>query len=275
MSSNRAILTTNQTAPPPGSMRMLTASDPYVMTEVVEKSAKDWSKIEAYSHGVTYTQGSFAIGTTIRPSPIRIIADTCILTHMDTDHIRTILYTGNLHRHLTAYANTFQAGQCKNLVMLSKESNMTTHADLFTFASYNAHADLKAHNIIQMYADLLEKVADPLKGYEKYQAANWDGHGAEAITAATLDYARKLFKALPTTLGSPDVAPAGDGSIALEWVPDHHHKLSKLFLDIGPGEEWCAYWKLHDGHFDTVTHEGFHPTTTKAVLKDLFDHLSK
>jgi hypothetical protein len=252
-------------------MRFLTSTDPYVMTEVVEKGPPvDWCKIDAY------TQGSLALGTAVKPSPMKMIVDTCIFTHLDVDHIwPRVFVPANLHRHFAARTATFEAASCKNLVMLLKDTNLTANAGLVAFSAFNAHADLKADNIIRMYADLLEKVADPLKGYEKYRAANWDGHGAEAITAATLEYARKLIKALPTTLGTPDVAPAGDGSIALEWIPDHHATLSKLFLDIGPGEEWCAYWKLHDGHFDTVTHEGFHPTTTKAVLQDLFDHLSK
>jgi hypothetical protein len=79
---------------------------------------------------------------------------------------------------------------------------------------------------------------------------------------------------MPDTLGKPDAAPAGDGTIALEWVPDQHYSLAKLFLDIGPGETWCAYWRLRNGHFDTVTHLGFDPTKTKAILQDLFEHLS-
>jgi hypothetical protein len=271
VSTTRAIPTTNETAPPPDAMHMLAAIDPYVMTEVVERStSRDWTEIEAY------TQGSVAMGTTIKPVPMRMIFDVCIYTHMDTDHVRPALFhTGNLHRHFLTYATTFDEAKCKNLIMLCKETNLTAHAELFTFAAYNAHADIKAANIIQVYADLLQKDSDPLKGYEKYQTDNWDGHGAEAITAATLDYARKLMKVMPTSLGGPDVAPAADGTIALEWVPDDHHTLSKLFLDIGPEEEWTAYWRLHNGHFDTVTHGGFHPSSTQAILKDLFGYLSK
>jgi hypothetical protein len=248
-------------------MRLLTSADPYVMAEVLDKGTSvDWRKIDAY------TQGSLALSTEVKPSPMKVAVDTCIFTHFDVDHV---FFPANLLRHFAARTDTFEAASCKNLIMLLKDTNLTAHAGLFAFSAFNAHAGLKADNILGMYADLLEKVADPLKGYEKYRATNWDGHGAEAITATTLEYARKFIKALPTTLGTPDVAPAGDGSIALEWIPGHHATLSKLFLDIGPGEEWCAYWKLHDGHFDTVTHEGFHPTTTKAVLQDLFDHLSK
>src|SRR5258707_216062 len=86
-----------------------------------------------------------------------------------------------------------------------------------------------------------------LSGYEQYEVANWDGRDALPITSETLAYARKLMRVMPKTLGEPDVAPAADGSIALEWIPDDPtRKLNKLFLDIGPAEEWCAYWTLRD-----------------------------
>ncbi|MCK1322773.1 hypothetical protein IVA94_18100 [Bradyrhizobium sp. 156] len=266
MNTTRIVPTTNDTAPP-GAMLIVAASDPYGMTEVVEAGTRrDWTKIEAYA------QGSMAIGTAVKSEPMRIVIDTGLYN----DHVRApLLHEANLHRQVLTHAIEFDAVKCKNLIMLSRESSLTAHERVCTFTSYNAHADIKAANIIQLYADLLEEFSDQLKGYEKFQTANWDGHGAEAINASTLAYARKLTKVMPTSLGAADFAPAADGTIALEWVPDEHPTLSKLFLDIGPGEEWTAYWKLRDGQFDTVTSRGFHPVTTSSILQNLFDHLSK
>ena len=79
---------------------------------------------------------------------------------------------------------------------------------------------------------------------------------------------------MPTNLGHPDAAPAADGSIALEWVSeDTAHKLDKLFLDIGPGEEWRAYWQLRSGEFGRLPHAGY-SDETKIVLENLFNDLS-
>jgi hypothetical protein len=238
-----------------------------VAIDVIEKPTTDWGKVEAY-----YTQRRFSVGTAIKP--LCPTTDTCVFTQLDIDHVRAGMYFQALDLMHFCDATTFNAAvTCKNLMLLLPASNLTT--DVFPIIHHGPHVRVKPNNALWLYHDLFERVIDPLKGYDKYQTANWDGYGAEAITAATLDYARRLMKAMPTAFGRPDVAPAADGTIALEWVPDHHHKLCKLFLDIGPGEEWTAYWKLRNDHFDTVTHRGFEPTTTSAILKDLFDHLSK
>lgn len=120
-----------------------------------------------------------------------------------------------------------------------------------------------------------ETVPEHLIGFEQYSAPNWDGFDAVAIAPQTLSYARKLMRVLPSTLGEPDTAPAADGSIALQWVPEgRKHPLEKLFLDIGPGEEWRAYWTMKDGS------RGRQPGTlvndnTKIILEQLFRKLSK
>jgi len=74
-----------------------------------------------------------------------------------------------------------------------------------------------------------------LRGYERYSVSNWDGDDAEPITKETLDYAHLVMMGLPDNFGPPEASPGLDGSIALEWVPENHNKLHKLFLDIGPG----------------------------------------
>jgi len=249
-------------------MGMLSLGDPFAIADVTEKGAPtDWGKVEAY------TQGSFALATALQRMPLRVIFDTCVLTHLDIDHVRSALFhSANFNRHLAASYHT--AASCKNLMLLLPESNLTTNASVFSVVGYNAHEDLKPSDALWLYTDLLERSADPLDGYEQYEKADWDGHGAEPITAVTLEYARRLMKIMPTSLGTPDAAPAGDGCIALEWVPeDQTHKLDRLFIDIGPGEVWRAYWSLRSGEFNRVTGQGFFDDT-KAVLKDIFQQLS-
>jgi hypothetical protein len=85
-----------------------------------------------------------------------------------------------------------------------------------------------------------------LKGYEKYSTENWDGHGALAISPETRSSAATVINALPKHFGAPDAAPAADGTIGLEWIPESG-SFKKLFIDIGPGTLWRAYWRLSTG----------------------------
>jgi hypothetical protein len=115
--------------------------------------------------------------------------------------------------------------------------------------------------------------ANSLEGYEQYSEPNWDGYNAEPITAETLQYARWLLKVIPETLGPPDIAPSADGSIGLEWVPESG-SLRKLFLDIGPGQEWRAYWNRRNGEFGRLPGRWLSPIT-KHTLQKLFNDLSR
>jgi hypothetical protein len=66
-----------------------------------------------------------------------------------------------------------------------------------------------------------------LDDYEQYAQPNWDGYGADPITAETLAMARTLANlfAIP-----PDTSPGADGGVCFEWVGSD----SKVFLDVGP-----------------------------------------
>lgn len=115
-------------------------------------------------------------------------------------------------------------------------------------------------------------VLEELASYDTFEEPNWDGHDAQPITKETLDYARRIVRLLPDTLGAPDIAPSADGSIGLEWVPDHG-PLTKLFMDIGPGVQWHAYWQRDNGDIGRVSGAEIRPPT-RTVLHNLFAELS-
>jgi hypothetical protein len=117
------------------------------------------------------------------------------------------------------------------------------------------------------------EIVATLKEYEKLTEKNWDGYGAEPISKETIAYARRLLRIMPVVFGPPDISPGADGSIALEWHPTTG-SVRKLFLDIGPGEEWSAYWKRRTGEFQRMPGYGF-GDATKRILQSLFDDLSK
>jgi hypothetical protein len=102
---------------------------------------------------------------------------------------------------------------------------------------------------------------------------NWDGYGAEAIEAATIEAARSFVAMLPPTLGTPDVAPGADGTIGLEWA-FLDRPVRKLFIDIGPGNIWSGYWRRASGEKRSLPRrlidEG-----TRSYLVNLFDSLSR
>jgi hypothetical protein len=77
---------------------------------------------------------------------------------------------------------------------------------------------------------------------------------------------------LPDTFGTPDVAPGSDGTIGFEWIFEEG-PLKKLFIDIGPGQVWSAYWRRTSGKQGDVAHEKITPKT-KSVLAKLFEDLS-
>lgn len=80
--------------------------------------------------------------------------------------------------------------------------------------------------------------------YCRYSVPNWDGYDAVPITDKTLDTARHLYELLTAEFVAPEVVPGADGTIGFEWWPAPHNK---LYLDIGPGMTWSAYWRCPKG----------------------------
>jgi hypothetical protein len=87
---------------------------------------------------------------------------------------------------------------------------------------------------------------DSLDGFGQYATDNWDGYGAQAITAETIAAARRFIRAMPVAYGPPDVAPGNDATIGLEWYFSNR-PIRKLFIDIGPGGVWKGFCRKASG----------------------------
>jgi len=110
-----------------------------------------------------------------------------------------------------------------------------------------------------------------LAGYDRYCIPNWDGDQAEPILQETVEATRSLLHVLPSNFGEPDIAPAADGTIGLEWIPDTG-PLRKLFIDVGPKTIWRAYWKFANGeygHAHGLTSDSDISDTMKTLFRDL------
>jgi hypothetical protein len=249
------------TAPPAGTTQLLGTDDVLMASHNAGNTTitgNDWGKPEAYlMNDLLCSVKTYATG---RPTG-QVYSGTTTWGALASQR-PTSLGGGCLYQQ--AHAN--------NAVILAAHG-MTK--SLLTL-SYTAVSDAITQIIVVPHhaATEVAPLPLPLSGYEQYQVPNWDQFDAEPITAETLAFARHLLRIMPISLGPPDVAPAADGSIALEWVPSNTtHKLNKLFLDIGPGTDWRAYWKMRDGKFDRLTGAGFHEST-KATLDNLFAKLS-
>jgi hypothetical protein len=115
-------------------------------------------------------------------------------------------------------------------------------------------------------------ISDPLAGYDRYSTPNWDGYGAKAITPETIAVARQFIRDLPKIFGEPDIAPGADGTIGLEWS-FRNRPLRKLFIDIGPGNRWSAYWRRASGETRTLPSVAI-AADAKASLQTLFQRLN-
>jgi hypothetical protein len=116
-----------------------------------------------------------------------------------------------------------------------------------------------------------EKPTDSLADYDAYSVDNWDGYDALPITTETLHAARSILKSLPKTFGDPVCSPGADGSIVFEWLKDDG-QLRKLFIDIGPGRTWKAYWRLANGKIGTIPRKRV-TISTIPELRKLFETL--
>jgi hypothetical protein len=115
------------------------------------------------------------------------------------------------------------------------------------------------------------KSFEPLADYDAYAVDNWDGYDALPITTETLHVARSILKSLPKIFGDPVCSPGADGSIVFEWLKDDG-PLRKLFIDIGPGRTWKAYWRLASGRIGTIPRKRI-TISTIPQLQKLFETL--
>jgi hypothetical protein len=206
---------------------------------------------------------------------------TYVMTHPDQDH-QSLLAAGSfatatcVRPHLGQLVSLAFTGMTANSVNPVMTVANIAFAGVCNYGRIRAVENSTAPTFVVRTIE--QQTADPvlsvLKEYEQLTKRNWDSLGADPIAPETLEYARRIMSVLPDTFGSPGIAPASDGSIALEWVPEEHHNLDRLFLDIGPEERWRAYWLLRDGSYGRQPGSGF-SVNTRRVLRTLFDGLNQ
>lgn len=70
---------------------------------------------------------------------------------------------------------------------------------------------------------------EALTGLEGYCEDDWDMEGARAIAPEVIKIAAYLLQRVPEHAASPDIAPAADGTVCMEWVAPSGF----LWVDVG------------------------------------------
>lgn len=187
-------------------------------------------------------------------------------------HVGRMVVTGSSETHATQFtaAHILPYWESKRYLLPSNYAALTP-LDFATVRqaiamvwNYDAVAtDIDLSPIVEQ---LEPEQDDPFEGYEKYNQPNWDGFGAEPVTASTLDCARQIFDSLPDELTDPHIAPGADGSIGLYWSWDEG-PFRSLCIDVGPGDRWRAYWQQRDKQFGNLPSRSCDQSTATVIAK--------
>jgi len=114
------------------------------------------------------------------------------------------------------------------------------------YSTFYVHSHATSFVVLDPAQPIYSAPSDSFDGYESFETPNWDGYNAQSITKETVQAARRLLGLIPGDFPEPDIAPGSDGGIGFEWVFENS-SIRKLFIDIGPGATWSAYWRLASG----------------------------
>jgi len=85
-------------------------------------------------------------------------------------------------------------------------------------------------------SDLLDLLADLSR---EYSQPDWDGEGAEAVSASTVFRTELFIRSLPESLQTPELSVEPDGAIALEWMPSRYKTFS---ISVSEGDRIAYAW---------------------------------
>jgi len=85
-----------------------------------------------------------------------------------------------------------------------------------------------------------QSALDALRGLAEYMYDDWDLEGARAITKEVIEIAGAVLGNMPAGAASPDVAPARDGTVCMEWFTS----AGSLWVDVGSDRTACVLKKI-------------------------------
>ncbi|WP_154073519.1 hypothetical protein [Bradyrhizobium erythrophlei] len=111
--------------------------------------------------------------------------------------------------------------------------------------------------------------SDEFTSFESYDIEDWDGYGAQPITADTVRAARSFKRLFDQNTPPADIAPGADGTIGFEWRLGVSGAPVRILIDVGPGGRVFARRIDENGkttQFDTTRVE----TAARQLLHEIF-----
>ena len=81
--------------------------------------------------------------------------------------------------------------------------------------------------------------------WQRCQQPNWDGDGAEAISAETHEIARRLLESLPSDMPLPSISGEPDGQLNFEW-----YQAPRRLLSVSISADSTLFWAALIGSED-------------------------
>lgn len=94
---------------------------------------------------------------------------------------------------------------------------------------------------VQVQAEPTPSMFAVLEGLEEYSVENWDLEGAEAITPEAIRAAGDILTLISEFSVPPEVAPAADGTVCMEWDTPK----GLLWVDVGPDRTASVLRKIN------------------------------
>lgn len=202
--------------------------------------------------GTSFGEGSSAQFT-------RSTVEAATSTHLILDASRPFA-SGNTGRvTLVGSSGMLWEGQLADMIQL-----VTKLTELFRVLVPHLSVP-HAPSLLEMPMDASRPEA--LVGLEEYQIDNWDGEGALALSDEVIDDAASLLQSLPKYAPPPDVAPAADGTICMEFG----ESAKAIWIHVEPERKVAILVKQGDQREEK--HFYVHTASLIRYLKEQFEKL--
>jgi len=115
--------------------------------------------------------------------------------------------------------------------------------------------------------ELKAEIADV---YRSRTSPDWDGHGANPMSPATLQAALHFASMLPDSLIEPDIVPEPSGTISLEWRVDRNNIFS-----VEMANDALVYAGILDSKVRKHGQEPFTSSIPEVIASILASHFRK
>jgi hypothetical protein len=208
--------------------------------------------LDIAEEGASFGMGSSALVT-------RSTVDAATSSHLILDASRSFASGSTGSVTFVGYSGMLWEGQLAEVIQL-----LTKLTELFKVLVPSLSIPYAA-SPLEMPMDAGRPEA--LAGLEEYQIENWDGEGASALSGEVIDDAASLLRSLPQYAPLPDVAPAADGTICMEFG----ESAKAIWIHVEPERKVAILVKQGDQREEK--HFYVHTASLNRYLREQFEKL--